>query len=143
MPGKAAADGDAVRVFYRGTLDDGEEFDTNRGGEPLAFTVGAGDVIAGFEEAVRGMCAGERKVFSIAADRAYGARDEDMVMELERSRLPEGELTPGLTVQFTLDDGEEVEGVLVRVEKESVTVDFNHPLAGKALTFEIEVVSVR
>ena len=138
----AAKEGSAVKVFYRGTLENGEVFDENFGGEPLAFTVGAGEVIAGFDEAVRGMVPKERKVFTLQPEHAYGERDEDMVMELPRAQMPEGELAEGMAVQFRLEDGEEVDGVLLAVGKGSVTVDFNHPLAGKSLTFEIELVSI-
>jgi len=138
----AVTEGSAVKVFYRGTLDDGHVFDTNFGGEPLAFTVGAGEVIGGFDEGVRGMRPGERKLFTIPVDQAYGERDEEMVMDLPRSQMPPGDIEVGLAVQFHLEDGEEVDGVLLALGEDSVKVDFNHPLAGKALTFEIEVVSV-
>ena len=137
-----AKEGSAVKVFYRGTLEDGHVFDTNFGGEPLAFHVGAGEVIGGFDEAVRGMRPGERKLLTIPVEQAYGERDEEMVLELPRTQMPSGELTVGLAVQFHLEDGEEVDGILIAVGEDSVTVDFNHPLAGKDLVFEIEVVSV-
>ena len=138
----AAKEGSAVKVFYRGTLKDGEEFDANFGGEPLAFTVGAGEVIGGFDDAVLGMAPRERKVLTIPAERAYGERDEEMVMGLPRSQMPPGEIAIGMAVQFHLEDGDDVDGTLKSVNEDTVTVDFNHPLAGKDLTFEIEIVSV-
>ncbi|HKZ47937.1 MAG TPA: peptidylprolyl isomerase [Thermoplasmata archaeon] len=143
MAATAVGDGSAVKVFYRGTLDGGEEFDSNRGGEALPFRVGAGEVIAGFEEAVRGMRPGERKTFTLPPEQAYGERDEEMVVEIPRASMPEGEVAKGMAVRFKLpDDGEEVDGTIVSLDAERVLVDFNHPLAGKALTFEIEVVGV-
>jgi len=142
MAEKIAADGAKVKVYYRGTLEDGEEFDSLLTGDPLEFELGAGEVIEGFEEAVRGLHAAETKQVTIPPERAYGERDEEMVLDLPRSSFPEGDLEVGMSVRFALPDGEEADGLVLDAKAEIVRVDFNHPLAGKTLTFEVRVVSV-
>lgn len=137
-----AKDGSLVKVHYRGTLEDGEEFDRNLDGDPLEFRIGEGQVIDGFERNVVGLAAGDRKTFTIAAEDAYGARDESLIMEAPKSSVPADGLFVGIGVQIRLRDGQVAEGQVTAVGDDTVTLDFNHPLAGKALTFAITVVAV-
>ena len=135
--------GDTVRVHYRGTLDDGTEFDTSRGNEPIEFTIGEGNVIPGFESAVEGMSTGETKTEYIAADEAYGHRRDELVFTVGRDQLPPGagvEVGDALRVGFP--DGSTATVQVAAMDEESVTLDANHPLAGKDLTFELELVSI-
>ncbi len=135
--GGAAGDGSRVGVRYRGTLDDGSEFDSNAGGALLPVTVGAGGVIAGFDEALRGLRIGQTIVVRIPPDLAYGERDESLVVEIPRAQTPPG-LTVGQRVQF----GGAVPGVITEITDEFVIVDANHELAGQALTFEISIETI-
>lgn len=132
-----ADDGDLVEVHYRGTLDDGTEFDSSEGRDPLSFTVGSGEVIAGFDDAVRGLEVGESRTVRIEPADAYGERTDAAIIELPASSAPEG-LQVGDQVQF----GNGQPGTVLEITEETVTIDANHPLAGEALTFELELVSV-
>jgi FKBP-type peptidyl-prolyl cis-trans isomerase 2 len=132
--GDAAQDGSRVGVRYRGTLDDGAEFDSNAGGALLPVTVGAGGVIAGFDGALRGLRIGQTIVVRIPAELAYGEHDEALVVEIPRAQTPPG-MTVGQRVQF----GGGVPGVITEITDEIVVVDANHQLAGQALTFEISI----
>ncbi len=131
-------DGDTVTVNYRGTLDSGQEFDSSYGGEPLTFVVGSGQLIKGFDTAVRGLAVGEKKKFRLEPADAYGPRDEKMIFEVPLAQAPEG-IKAGDQVQ--LANG--APATIAEVNAEIVKVDANHPLAGQALTFEIEVVGVK
>jgi peptidylprolyl isomerase len=133
-----AQNGDTVRVHYTGTLGDGTEFDSSAGREPLAFTVGGGQVIPGFDEAIRGMEAGEQKTVTIPADEAYGHHRSEMVLQVERDALPEG-LDPevGDELALTTPEGQQVPVRVTEVTEEGVVLDANHPLAGEDLTFEL------
>jgi FKBP-type peptidyl-prolyl cis-trans isomerase 2 len=135
---RVAKDGDTVAVDYHGTLDDGEVFDSSRDREPLIFTVGAGQVIPGFDEAVRGLMVGESVTARMEPEDAYGERSDEMILEFPVSQLPEG-LTVGGSVFF--QNG--AQGVILEITGETFQVDANHSLAGKALTFEIELVSIQ
>ena len=139
----AAKDGDTVKVHYKGTLDDGSVFDTSRGGEPLEFILGGGNVIVGFDKAVNGMQVGEIKTVTIPAEEAYGPHYDEMVLVIERDQLPEG-LVPNIGQQLEMSqpDGRTVIVVVTDVSEASITVDANHPMAGKDLTFEIELVEI-
>jgi peptidylprolyl isomerase len=139
-----AKDGDTVKVHYKGTLGDGTVFDTSRGGEPLEFTLGAGNVIAGFDKAVNGMRAGEIETVTIPAEEAYGPRRDELVLIIGRDELPEN-LAPsiGQQLQMSQPDGRTAIFVVTGVSEESITVDGNHPMAGKDLTFEIELVDIK
>ena len=141
-PAKAKA-GSRVKIHYRGTLEDGSEFDSNLDGEPLEFQVGDKQVIDGFEEAALGMSAGEEKTFTVPPDEAYGPHDGDLLMTAPKSTLPADGLFEGVGVRIKLQDGRIADGYVTKIGEESVTLDFNHPLAGKALTFAIKVVEVR
>jgi peptidylprolyl isomerase len=136
-------DGQKVTIHYTGTLDDGTQFDSSAGRDPLEFEVGAGMVIPGFESGVKDMEVGEKKSIHIPADEAYGERREDMVMEFERSQLPEGlEPEVGMGLQMQGPQGQAIPVQITAVAEEAITIDANHPLAGKNLNFELELVSV-
>ena len=137
MENRVAQDGDLVSVHYRGTLDDGTEFDSSEGREPLSFTVGSGQVIAGFDEAVRGLAVGESRTVRIEPEDAYGERTDDAIIEFPAGSAPEG-LQVGDQVQL----GNGQPGTVLEITDETVTIDANHPLAGQALTFEIELTSI-
>ncbi len=137
-----AAKGRKVAVHYRGTLDTGEEFDSSAEREPLEFIVGSGDLIPGFEKAIVGMEPGQEKRVTLEPEDAYGPYEEELVVEGPRNSFPDGELKVGQSFTVHLRDGEEAEGRVVRIAGDTVALDFNHPLAGKRLTFDLRVVSV-
>ena len=137
-----AKQGDTVRVHYTGTLDDGQQFDSSRGLDPLTFTLGAGSVIQGFDDAVTGMSVGDEKRVTIPAAEAYGPRRDELTLRLPRADLPTDlELEEGS--QLRMEQGEQSVVVTVReMDDESVTLDANHPLAGESLTFDLELVEI-
>ena len=139
-----AKDGNTVKVHYTGKLDDGTTFDTSVESEPLEFTIGAGQMIPGFEGAVRGMQVGQVKTVTIPAEEAYGSHNEDMVLVVERDKLPDN-LNPvvGQQLQMQQENGNTAVVVVTDVSDTTITLDANHPLAGKALTFEIELVEMK
>jgi len=137
-----AQQGDRVKVHYKGMLDDGTEFDSSAGKEPIDFTVGEHKVIAGFEDGVVGLAVGEKKRVVIGPEDAYGPYLQDKVATLPRAQLPEDiELRPGAILKGETPEGP-VMFLVTDVQGDQVTIDGNHPLAGKALTFEIEVVEI-
>lgn len=138
-----AKNGDEVVVHYTGSLEDGTVFDSSREREPIRFTLGNNNIILGFEEAVIGMTPGETKTEHIPVERAYGPRREDMIIEIDRSRLPE-ELEPkvGEALQIRSVDGRTAPAIIAEVGDESIKIDANHPLAGLNLVFEIELVEI-
>ncbi len=135
--------GDTVKVHYTGKLDDGTVFDASVNGDPLQFTIGSGQIIPGFEQAVVGMNPGESKTVKIPAEDAYGQRREDLVLEVEKSQLPEG-LKPevGLQLQSRQPDGRIIVLTIADISESHVTLDANHPLAGKDLTFDIQLIEI-
>ena len=135
--------GDTVRVHYTGTLAEGETFDSSQGREPFEFTLGASQVIPGFEKAVEGMQVGETRTATIPAAEAYGEARSEMRFEVEREKLPE-DLEPEVGQRLTLQqpDGNSLPIRVVEVADQSVTLDANHPLAGEDLTFELELVEI-
>ncbi len=134
--------GDTVRVHYTGTLDDGTVFDSSKGRDPIEFTVGGGQVIAGFDAAVSGMAEGESKKITIPAAQAYGERRDELMLQVDRSQFP-ADVEPQVGQQFQMSQGEQNFVVNVAaVDGEQVTLDANHPLAGQDLTFELELVDV-
>lgn len=135
--------GQTVKIHYTGTLDNGEKFDSSAGRDPLKFEVGSGMVIPGFEKGVLGMAIGEKKSIHIPADEAYGQPREDMMLEIDRSQLPEG-LAPevGMPLQMQGPDGQPFPVRVSKVEESTVTIDANHPLAGQNLNFELELVEI-
>lgn len=135
--------GDTVNVHYHGTLADGTIFDSSKEREPLQFTAGSGQVIKGFDDAVLGMHVGEKKTVNIPVDQAYGHRSEDMMMEYPKSDFP-ADMQPVEGMQLNMGDnqGNVFPVVIVEVKDDVVVLDANHPLAGKDLTFELELVSI-
>ena len=131
-------EGDLVAVHYTGTLDDGTEFDSSREREPLEFVVGSGQVIPGFDEAVLGMKVGDTTTVRIPPDQAYGEPDPEAIIEFPIADVPEEFRVEGVQVMV----GNGIPATVIEVTEDTVTIDANHPLAGEALTFEIEVVSV-
>ena len=138
-----AKSGDTVRIHYTGTLDDGTQFDSSDGRDPLEFTLGGGRVIPGFDSAVDGMAVGDSKSVTIPPDEAYGTRHEQLVQQVPKSTLPEDmEPAVGIQLQSQGPEGQVMNLVVTEVEDDSITVDANHPLAGQALTFAIELVEI-
>ncbi len=140
-----AQDGDRVRVHYTGRLADGTTFDSSRDREPLEFRIGERAVIVGFENAVRGMELAESKTVELPAADAYGPYDEEQRVEVPRARVPDGlelELEPGQRVQIGDPNGKSAVVAVLEVTEETVVLDGNHPLAGKDLTFELELVEI-
>jgi peptidylprolyl isomerase len=135
--------GDTVAVHYRGTFSDGTEFDTSAGSDPISFTLGAGEVVPGFETAVEGMNVGDRKTETIAAANAYGERQEELVFSVPRNQMPPGtDVEIGDMLRIGFPDGSSANVQIAGLDDDSVTLDANHPLAGKDLTFELELVSI-
>ena len=136
--------GDTVQVHYRGTLDDGTEFDSSAGREPLEFTIGQGQVIPGFEEAIVGMAAGEMKKQRIEAKDAYGEHSDELVFAVSRERVPDGtEVSIGDTLRIGFADGQTAAVQVTDLDDDTITLDANHPLAGEALIFELELVAIQ
>ena len=138
-----AKKGDRVKVHYTGTLDDGSVFDSSKERDPLRFTIGEGQVIPGFEDAVIGMNPDETKTVKVAAENAYGPHLEEMVVALERDQFPE-DLQPEVGQQLKVRRADD-RNLIVRVTdvtETHVTLDANHPLAGEDLIFEIELVEI-
>lgn len=138
-----AKDGDAVTVHYTGKLEDGTVFDSSVEREPLEFCIGKGEVIPGFEQGAIGMAVGESKSVTIPPDKAYGAPREDLVITAERNQIPEN-IKPevGLQLQMQDDSGNDINVTITKLDDEKVTLDANHPLAGKTLVFDIELVKI-
>ena len=135
--------GDAVKVHYTGMLEDNSIFDSSLGQPPLEFTIGEGQIIPGFEQAVIGMRQGDSKAFTVLADGAYGQHHAELVFELERERIPQhSEFKVGQELLIQHKDGRATEAVVVELSESSVTLDANHPLAGKDLMFEIELIEI-
>jgi len=138
-----AKSGDTVRVNYTGRLDDGTIFDTSMDGEPLEFKIGDGQIIPDFEEAVIGMRPGESKTVKILSKRAYGTRQEDLVIVVNRKEIPPN-IKPKVDQQLRLThpDGHSFIVVVTDITEDTVTLDANHPLAGNDLTFDIQLVEI-
>lgn len=136
--------GDRVKIEYTGTLDDGTVFDSSVDhGNPLEFEVGGGQVIKGFDDAVLGMKENEEKQFSILPADAYGEHDPTLVQKVPREVFPQdAELVPGLLFEAGLPTGEKVPATITEVQGEIISVDLNHPLAGKRLNFKIKVSAI-
>lgn len=142
--GTQAETGDTVKVHYTGTLDDGTVFDTSLDREPLEFTLGQDQLIAGFEQAVLGMQVGDSKIVTIPAEQSYGVYKNELIYVIDRDELPVG-LEPAVGEQLYggQPDGETVIVTVLEVSENSITVDANHRLAGKDLTFEIELIEIQ
>lgn len=138
-----AKDGDTVKVHYTGTLADGEVFDTSAEREPLEFTLGQGQLIPGFEKAVKGLEEGNSTTVEIPVDEAYGNVREDLIINVPKDQLP-ADVEPqiGMQLQVNQPDGQPVPVRITDISDSELTLDANHPLAGKDLKFEIELVEV-
>lgn len=139
-----AKEGNTVQVHYEGRLPDGTVFDSSSGRDPIEFTIGGGQVVPGFDEAVRGMEPGQKKTANIPAEKAYGDRSDELLFEVNKTEVPsEMELKVGDSVSVGLPNGQAIPVQVAAVTEEKVTLDANHPLAGKDLVFELELVKVQ
>jgi FKBP-type peptidyl-prolyl cis-trans isomerase 2 len=135
--------GDKVRIHYTGTLADGTVFDSSEGRDPLEFTVGTGQVIVGMDKEMVGMTVGEKKTIVAVADEAYGQRQDDAQQDVPREMIPaEIPLEVGMQLQMQSPEGQVIPVSVVSISEETVTLDANHALAGKDLTFDIELVEI-
>jgi len=138
-----ATQGATVSIHYTGTLTDGSMFDSSDGRDPLTFQMGAGQIIVGLEAALEGMAVGETKTVTIPADQAYGPRHEEAVQEVPRDMIPDHiPVDVGTALQLQTPSGAMMPVTVTHVTADTVTLDANHPLAGKALTFAVEVVAI-
>ena len=138
-----AKQGDKVQVHYTGTFEDGTVFDSSKEGQPLEFTIGKEQVIAGFEQAIVGMSIGDRKREVIDAENGYGLREDDLVFTVGREQLPPGsDVTVGDTLSIGFADGQTAAVHVAGIDEQSLTLDANHPLAGKTLIFDLELVGI-
>lgn len=136
--------GDTVSVHYTGTLDDGSVFDSSRERDPLVFKVGSGQVIAGFDSAVMDKEVGDTVKTRIEPRDAYGEVDEEYIFTVDRSQVPDNiPLEIGLPLTLSAEDGRRMDVTIAAVDDKEITLDANHPLAGKALTFDIEIVEIK
>jgi peptidylprolyl isomerase len=132
-----------VSVEYKGTLGNGQLFDTSQGAKPLEVEMGAGQLIKGFENALMGMSLNEKKTFTLRPEEAYGQRDEELKTSFPRKEIPPGANPQvGQIVTLTSPEGQQIPGRITDVNDENVNIDLNHPLAGESLTFEVEVVGI-
>ena len=135
--------GDTVQFHYTGTLKDGSVFDSSEGREPLSFTLGSGQIIPGLDAAISGMAQGEQKTVTIPAADAYGEADPRARQAVPRGQIPDHIPTePGTALQMQAPDGQVIPVTVIEADAEQVVLDANHPLAGKDLTFAVEIVSV-
>ena len=139
----AAKKGDSVKIHYKGTLQDGTVFDSSEGREPLGFTLGSGQVIPGFDEAVMGMSEGESKNVTIPVSKAYGPRNDELVMPVPLNQVPP-DLKPevGQQLQMGGPNGQPIMVKVIDITDEHIMLDANPPLAGEDLTFDIELVAI-
>ncbi len=136
-------DGDIVKVHYTGKLRDGEQFDSSNGREPLEFTVGAGQMIKGFDAAMPGMKVGEKKTINILPEDAYGVKDEQAMIEFPKENIPK-EMKPeiGMKLQLRNESGQPFPVIIAEIKDDIIVLDANHSLAGKELVFDIELVEI-
>lgn len=140
---KQVKEGDVVKVHYTGKLINGEQFDSSVGREPLEFTVGAGQMIKGFDDAMPGMNLGEKKTINIAPEDAYGPRSEEAIIEFPKENVPaDMKLEPGMPLTLSNPDGQPVPVIVVEVKDDIIVLDANHFLAGQELIFDIELVEI-
>ncbi|MFP4529473.1 MAG: peptidylprolyl isomerase [Candidatus Kapaibacterium sp.] len=139
-----ATQGDTVKVHYTGKTPEGEVFDTSRERDPLEFKIGAGQVIPGFENAVRGMHPGEKKTETISVDQAYGQYREDLILEIDRKDLPPNvDPNVGEQLEMVNDRGDRLIVTVKDTKDDSISIDANHPLAGRDLVFDLELVEIK
>jgi FKBP-type peptidyl-prolyl cis-trans isomerase 2 len=138
-----AKTGDTVKVHYTGKLTTGDQFDSSAGREPLEFTVGAGQMIKGFDAAIPGMKVGDKKTINIPAAEAYGERSADAMIEFPKENIPpDMKLEPGMQLTLSNQHGQPVPVVVVELREDVIVLDANHFLAGKDLVFDIELVEI-
>jgi len=138
-----AKKGDTVRIHYTCKLANGTIIDNSEGSDPLEFTIGKGEIIKGLEEAVNGMKVGQSKTITVAAEKAYGPHHGEWVLEVNRDKLPgDQDLDVGLRIDIPRGDGQSSTATVTHVSDLSVTLDFNHPLAGKELIFEVSLLEI-
>ena len=136
-------EGDVVRVHYTGKLNNGEQFDSSVGREPLEFTVGAGQMIKGFDAAMPGMNVGEKKTINISPEDGYGEKNDDAIIEFPKENIPEDiKLEAGMPLTLTNQEGQPVPVIVIEVKDDVVILDANHFLAGQELVFDIELVEI-
>ena len=140
--GQTVANGDLVRVHYVGRLEDNSVFDSTEGREPLSFEAGSGDVIRGFDEGVMGMQVGETRRVVIPPEEGYGPWQQELLTQVDRAMAGGQDVVPGMAVQVRTPEEEVLEALITEVTDEALTLDFNHPLAGKVLTFDITLVGI-
>lgn len=142
--GQKAQQGDKVVVHYTGRLDDGEVFDSSQGRDPLEFEVGSGQVIPGFDQAVTGLEIGETREIRLDPEDAYGEPREDLLVDVERNQFPpDAEPAVGQQVQVQVAPDQNRVATIQEIGDETIKLDLNHPLAGKPLTFDVELVEIR
>jgi peptidylprolyl isomerase len=135
--------GDTVRMHYTGKLTDGSVFDSSEGSDPLEFELGAGMLIPGLERDIIGMAVGEKSTISVSPEDAYGPHQADAVRDVPRNSIPaEIELAVGANLHATTQEGRQIQLEIVSFDDDIVTLDSNHPLAGKDLVFDVEIVSI-
>ncbi|MFG6499486.1 peptidylprolyl isomerase [Sulfitobacter sp. 1A13191] len=135
--------GDTVQIHYTGTLKDGTTFDSSQGRDPLEFVVGSGQIIPGLDSALPGMTEGDKKVVQVPSDEAYGPVNPEMRQAVPREGIPADiPLDPGTQLQMQTPEGQALPVTVVEVDETTVTLDANHPLAGKDLQFDIELVKI-
>ena len=140
---KQVKEGDVVKVHYTGKLVNGEQFDSSAGRAPLEFTVGAGQMIKGFDDAMPGMNLGEKKTINIAPEDAYGPISEEAIIEFPKANIPaDMVLEPGMPLTLSNQDGQPVPVIVVEVKEDIIILDANHFLAGQELIFDIELVEI-
>jgi peptidylprolyl isomerase len=138
-----AKNGDTVKVHYTGKMDDGKVFDTSMDREPIEFKLGSNQVIPGFENSIIGMEVGEKKNVEIASNDAYGKYRSELVLQIPKAQIPaEVETKVGDKLQMKSDKGDTLVVVITKVNEDGITIDGNHPLAGKDLQFELEVMEI-
>jgi len=135
--------GDKVKVDYSGTLEDGTVFDTSEGKQPLEFEAGSGQLIKGFDDAVIGMEQGEEKEIKISPEEAYGDIKPELLKKIPKEQLPkEPEPKAGMTLLMKTPDGKQFPAKITEVGESEITIDLNHPLAGKTLNFKFKIVGI-
>jgi FKBP-type peptidyl-prolyl cis-trans isomerase 2 len=132
--------GNTVKVHYTGKFEDGSVFDSSISNEPISFQIGSKQVIPGFENALLGMTVGESKTVTLTPEEGYGTTRQEMIQEVQRALVP-GDVTEGAQLTSTTDQGV-YNAIVLEVKDETVLLDFNHPLAGKNLVFELELVEI-
>jgi len=134
---------DKVKVHYKGSLRDGTVFDSSVGKDPFVFVIGEGSVIPGFEKSVVGMCAGDTKIITLPPEEGYGLHREELCAVVTRSRIPDTiNLRQGMKLEVQSSSGSSAQALVLQVTDSDVTLDLNHPLAGKELVFELELIEI-